>query len=368
MKNLVVCSCVADDQYAPISMYLMQHKLEDVVSGVEKYAADNQAEILYLLPAGTTVEGLSGQVRYSVTSPTLSNPYAVAQVLAENLPRPMIQDDFVAVYEDKAVMVLTPEAAYRIKNGFSSRFVAVNIAGETRIEEVAIGTSLEEIADVTDVKAVLVGGLKGKFITESEAEEVTITTEDIYSSITVYGKESCIVDVCKTLTMEAYQSSCGKCVLCREGTSQFRQIISEMTTGRAKATDISLLKDVGELVCVGSYCPFGQNMPRPLLSALELFSEEFEEHIKKKTCKCGICYKAESTYIILPDKCTGCGNCIEECEEEAIEGKNGFIHMIVQDMCEQCGKCVASCEEEAIVAVAGKLPRLPKRLTKVGKF
>ncbi len=368
MKNLVVCSCVADDKYAPISMYLMQYKLDDVVAGVEKYAADNQAEILYLLPSGTTIDGLGSQIRYSETSPVLSNPYAVAQVLAGNLPRPMIQDDFLAVYDDKAVLVLTPETAYGIKNGFSSRFIAVNIAGKTEIVEAAIGTSLAEIADVKDAKAVLVGGLKGKFIAGSELKETKITGEDMYSSITVYSKENCIVDVCKTLASEAYQSSCGKCVLCREGTSQFKQIISEMTTGRAKATDISLLKEVGELVCIGSYCPFGQNMPRPMLSALELFAEEFEEHIKKKKCRCGVCYKAECTYIIRPDMCTGCGDCMEECEEDAIEGKKGFIHMIDQDMCEQCGKCVASCEEDAIVAVTGKLPRLPKRLTKVGKF
>ena len=42
--------------------------------------------------------------------------------------------------------------------------------------------------------------------------------------------------------------------------------------------------------------------------------------------------------------------------------------MIDQDMCEQCGKCVAACDEGAIVAVEGKLPKLPKKLTKVGKF
>ena len=32
------------------------------------------------------------------------------------------------------------------------------------------------------------------------------------------------------------------------------------------------------------------------------------------------------------------------------------------------GAITIACDEEAIVAVTGKLPKLPKKLTKVGKF
>lgn len=368
MKNLLVCSCVADDRYAPVSAYLMKHRLADVVSGIEQYAADNGAEVLYLLPEGEEVNGLEGQVRHSAASPVLGNPYAVAQVLSGNLPRPMICEDYVAVYKDKAVMVLTPEAAYEIRMGTDTRFVAVNAGGKTRIEEVKIGTPLCEIADVQDAGYILLGGLQGEFVTPQAFLEHKVSADSLYSSVTVYGKEACIVDICKKLTEEAYESSCGKCVLCREGTSQFKQIVAEMTTGKAKPTDIAMIKETGRLICVGSYCPFGQNMPRPLLSAIELYPEEFDAHIRKKICKCGICYQEESTYVILPDKCTGCGECMDVCEECAIEGKDGYIHMIDQDMCEQCGKCVSACEERAIMAVSGKLPRLPKKLTKVGRF
>lgn len=51
----------------------------------------------------------------------------------------------------------------------------------------------------------------------------------------------------------------------------------------------------------------------------------------------------------------------------AIEGKKKFIYMIDPDMCTGCGKCVSSCDEEAIKVNDGTI-KLPKKLTRVGKF
>ncbi len=368
MKNLLVVSCVCDDRFAPISMYLMKNHIGDVVEGAAKYASGIDADIMYLLPEGEKIEGFDGDVRFtSKTSPTLNNPYSVVQVLTGNLPRPMIQDDYVAVYEDKTVFVITPQAAYEIKNGQSERFVVVNTDDDTQIKKVAAGSLASDIVDTTDAKAVLLGGLKGSFVTGEEAAKAKIDGSEEFDSITVFGKNDCMVDVCAKLMNMAYESSCGKCVLCREGTSQFRQIVTEMTTGKSKAGDLDLIREVSEIISVGAYCPFGQNMTRPLTSAIALFPGEFEDHIKRKTCKCGKCYKAQELYYIDPDECIGCGECIDACPEEAIEGKDGYIHMIDQDLCEHCGKCVAACDEGCI-KTAAKLPRLPKKRTKVGKW
>jgi NADH-quinone oxidoreductase subunit F len=367
MKNLLVVSCVSDDKFAPISMYLMNNFCDEVVAGVEQYAKGIDAEVIYLLPEGEKLDGLNGEVRYSACSPVLNNAYAVAQVLSGNLPRPMIQDDFVAVYEDKAVTVLTPEAAYGVKNGFDEKFVAVNVGDNTEIKKVAVGTAVSEVADVTGAKAVLLGGLKGSFISTADAASTKIEAIEKCSSVTVYAEGTCMVDTLVMIMNSTYESSCGKCVLCREGTSQFKQIVTEMTTGKAKATDVDLIKEVSELICIGAYCPFGQNMTNPLTSALTLFADEFEDHIKRKTCKCGVCYKAAELYYIDPDECIGCGECIDACPEDAIEGKDGYIHIIDQDLCEQCGKCVAACDEDCI-KTATKLPKLPKKKTKCGKW
>ncbi|PHU40541.1 hypothetical protein CSX00_05745 [Pseudobutyrivibrio ruminis] len=368
MKNLLVVSCVSDDVKAPLSMYILKNFTADVVAGVDKYSKEFDAETIYLLPEGEDVSGLNGEIVHtSQISPTLNNPYSVAQVLSGNLPRPMIQDDYVAVYDGKAVSVITPEAAYGMTKGFEEKFVAINKGENTEIKKVNVGQPVGEFAAVDGAKAVLFGGLKGKFVSGAEAAKLKIDETEKFSSITIYDESECMVDACVQLMNKAYEMSCGKCVLCREGTSQFKQIVTEMTTGKAKMSDLDLIKEVSELISIGAYCPFGQSMTKSLTSAMELFADEFEEHIKKKSCKCGKCYKQAELYYIDPDECIGCGECIDACPEDAIEGKDGFIHIIDQDLCEQCGKCVSACDEGCI-KTATKLPKLPKKKTKCGKW
>lgn len=369
MSNLLVLSCLADDNFGHISTQIVKDHLAEVKAGLDKMAENiGGADILYLLPEGEDC-GVDGEIRYGAYNPTLGNAYSVSQLLVGNLPRPMIQDGFVAEYEGKPVYVLTPEVAYTMGTGKKVRFVAVTKDGKTEVKEVAVGTKLSEICDAAGAKAVLVGGQKGKFVKPEALASMELSEFGIDNILVVYGVNECIVDTCVKITEQNWTSSCGKCVLCREGSLQFKMITSEMTTGKAKATDVDLIKEVAELISIGAYCPFGQSMSNPIVSAMEVFPEEFDEHIKRKSCKCGVCYKAEAVYVILPDLCTGCGDCIDECPEDAIEGKDKFIHMIDQDMCEQCGKCVGACDEDAIVKWEdAKLPKLPKKLTKVGKF
>jgi NAD-dependent dihydropyrimidine dehydrogenase PreA subunit len=104
-----------------------------------------------------------------------------------------------------------------------------------------------------------------------------------------------------------------------------------------------------------------------VISALDVLGDEIEDHIKRKKCPAAVC-KAFMILVVLPDKCTGCGECLQVCDDDAIEGKKGYIHMINDDDCVKCGKCSEVCEVKAIVTVRGVKPRLPKRLTKAGQF
>ncbi|MBR3244355.1 MAG: 4Fe-4S binding protein [Parasporobacterium sp.] len=366
MNKVIVLSCVKDDCYSNNAEHFLAKHLDDVKAGVLKFAEMNNADkCMVLLAEGMTDPGFDWEVKFAIKTPTADNPYSCQQQFLGKLPRPMIQDDFVAVYEDREIAVILPENAYWLgKNDFSIKHITIN--GE--VKEVAVGSKLGDSVDVSDAKAVLLGGLKGRMLAPTAAADMEVTVDELFNSVTVIPSSACIVDYMVKHMNEAWKFSCGKCVMCRESSLQFKTILEEMIAGKAKGGDPVLLSEVGELVKAGSYCPYGQNMPQPMIDALAMFVTEFEAHIKKKSCPAGVCFQKGATYVILPDKCTGCTDCIDECDEMAIEGKKNFIHMIDQDMCESCGKCVDACDEEAIVIVEGKMPKLPKKLTRVGKF
>jgi ferredoxin len=51
--------------------------------------------------------------------------------------------------------------------------------------------------------------------------------------------------------------------------------------------------------------------------------------------------------VIDPDKCTGCGECAENCPPQAIEIVNCTAE-IDKSLCEECGECAKTCPEKAI--------------------
>lgn len=51
-------------------------------------------------------------------------------------------------------------------------------------------------------------------------------------------------------------------------------------------------------------------------------------------------------YVVNPDKCTGCGTCVDVCPPEAIELHNGKA--VIGMQCVDCGACPRVCPEGAI--------------------
>jgi len=366
MGKIIVLSCVKDDCYSKNALHLLEKHVPEIKKGVEAFAKISEGtEYAVLLPEGMADPGFGWPVYNGINTPTADNPYSCVQQFEGKLPRPMIQDDYVPAFDGKEVAAILPENAFWLgTQNFTVKHITIN--GE--VKEVAVGTKLSEVVDTADAKAVLVGGLKGKYVLPEELANMEVALDELYDSVTVIPKSACMVDTLAKHFANAWAFSCGKCVTCREGSLQFKMILEEAISGKGKAGDVDLINDVGPLVKIASYCPYGQNMPEPLLSAVALFKDEFDAHVKKKSCPAGVCFGGGDVYVILPDVCTGCEDCVDECPDFAIEGKKGFIHMIDQDMCEHCGKCVEACDEEAIIKVEGKMPKLPKKLTRVGKF
>ena len=216
---------------------------------------------------------------------------------------------------------------------------------------------LEVCGSKEDFKAVYFGYPMGVFFGEKNMEtEVELTTD----YLCIFDKTSCMLDKMIQIMIGYTMESCGRCVFGHEGVGQIHMILLDISQKKGRSEDIDLLLDLCEEMQNQALCEIGEYAAKTVVSALDSFREEIEKHITKKACEAAVCSKF-ITYHILPDLCTGCGECQEECDEDAILGKKRFIHVIDQDECISCGNCLEVCSEEAIVKAGAIKPRCPKK-------
>ena len=240
----------------------------------------------------------------------------------------------------------------------------VYIAGEDgSLRKTASGTPVTELANGEDAKAYYLGY---QFYTPAEAAELT-AKDAVTGCVRVLTSKDCIVSETQKILLKYRKASCGRCVFCREGLIQLEYMQKEITMARGKGSQLDLTREIGEAMVYSTLCTVGQESSKIALSAIEKFGGEFEAHIKKNKCPAGVCAAFVHIYID-PSACTGCGDCIDVCPADCIEGKSNFIHMIDEFECTKCGKCIEACGDDAIQMTSGKLPKLPNRLVKVGKF
>ncbi len=231
------------------------------------------------------------------------------------------------------------------------------------LKKVPADTKIGDLVSLDGAKAVWLGY---QYYTPEEAADLT-AADAVNGLIRVLSDKECIVAETAKLLLKDRQASCGRCVFCREGLIQLEYMQKEITAARGKAGYLDLTREIGEAMNPSTLCSVGQVSANAALTAITKFPEEFEAHIKKNKCPAGACGAFVHIYVD-PQTCTGCGDCVDVCPAGCIDGKPKFIHMIDEFECTKCGKCIEVCEEEAIVQTAGKLPKLPNRLVKVGKF
>jgi fumarate reductase flavoprotein subunit/NADH-quinone oxidoreductase subunit F len=227
--------------------------------------------------------------------------------------------------------------------------------------KVSPDTKLSELIDIDGAQAIISGM---HLLTPSEAEMTIAEAAPEDGYLHAVGASECIIQTVSAQLAASGKQSCGKCVFCREGLIQLAFMHKEMTSGRGKAEHMDLTKEIGSGMCVSTPCTMGQQSALMALDALDKFGSVYKDHIKKK---CSVCFSKEVIYID-PKLCKGCEECADVCPKDCIEGKAKFIHMIDDFDCDLCGKCIEVCEYDAIIKTSGKVPKLPNKLTKVGKF
>lgn len=199
-------------------------------------------------------------------------------------------------------------------------------------------------------------------ICEIKSNVLTEVEEKPFSS-----ESACVVDFSKTLMDIARRESCGKCVLCREGTWQVYEIIKDITEGKAESGDLELVKELLEQIKSCAGCEMSVTAASHCLKLMDNYKEEWDMHIRRKRCTNLIC-KISFTLYVAPELCDGCGKCVNECPQAVISGGKDMIHVIYTEKCNKCLLCVDVCPRGAIKKAGAVKPKVPAEPVPVGSF
>ena len=260
-------------------------------------------------------------------------------------------------------------------------FSLVGKINNTGLIEVPMGITLREVVyeigggipKGKKFKAVQTGGPSGGCI-PAELLDSPIDFESLQKAGSMMGsggmivmyEDTCVVDVSKFFIQFTNDESCGKCVSCRDGSDALLEVLTRISDGEGREGDIEFLTELAESVKDASMCGLGQTLPNPILSTLRYFKEEYEAHIKEKSCPALVCRNLIE-YYIDPNKCVGCLLCIKTCPTEGIRGESKHIHFIDQEKCSKCGQCMEVCPPKisAIIKITGKEINNVERLTEL---
>ena len=337
---------------APVAQTLLERDVAAAAEAVRSLEGDVVVLVSSACPAGENLAAeLSGAARVVGCDPALGFIWGNESAVCAYLDDRRMMPSGPAGSSSEARVV----SAAELLAADGKRWVWVDGA----IEPVELpcelsASELAAAAGITDPKSVYVGFPSSTFYAP---DAMVVLSSDL---VRVYGAKRCMAralrDVCELNRREC----CGRCVYGYEGGHQITTIMNDICAARGKSGDLELMRGLAPVMETQSLCEQGSALARATMSCIELFGDEIERHYSRKACAAGEC-DAFMTFHILPDKCIGCGECMDACEEDAILGKNRFVHVIDQKACAKCGACVSACEEGAIIQAGADKPRTPPR-------
>jgi NADH-quinone oxidoreductase subunit F len=138
------------------------------------------------------------------------------------------------------------------------------------------------LQDGGEMKAVLLGGAAGKFVSPQNLD-IRLTQEDTRAAglglgsgaVVVLGEGSDLQQIFADLGHFFAHESCGKCYPCQLGTQRQAEVLDRLAAGSGLPGDRERLEDVGWTMTDASICGLGQTAASAILSAIDLWPELF---------------------------------------------------------------------------------------------
>ncbi|HEY3356149.1 MAG TPA: NADH-quinone oxidoreductase subunit NuoF [Polyangia bacterium] len=164
--------------------------------------------------------------------------------------------------------------------------------------ELPMGTPLRELLDEMGgmqdgyrFRAALPGGASTRFLGPDQldvpldfASLAAINRFLGTGTAVVLDDHTCVVDLARNLERFYARESCGWCTPCREGLPWLEAILADLHAGRGRPGDVELIEEQGEMIGPHTFCALATGAIFPLESSLELFRDEYEDHIRLGRC------------------------------------------------------------------------------------
>ena len=191
----------------------------------------------------------------------------------------------------------------------------VTIAGAVRtpgVAEVAMGTTVSDIVALAGgstgtVKAVFIGGPGAGAVSADElgttydyAGLAAVGSHIGSGSVLVTDAATCMVATARFLLDFSAREACGKAVPCRIGTRRLVEALDRVLAATPRPNDFTLLRELSAKVTDTALCRLEALAPRPMLTTLDRFADEYRAHAERGVCLAGSCRTEPVTPLLVP--------------------------------------------------------------------
>ncbi|NLN79310.1 MAG: NADH-quinone oxidoreductase subunit F, partial [Armatimonadetes bacterium] len=100
----------------------------------------------------------------------------------------------------------------------------------------------------------------------------------------IMDNKACPVGLLANLAMFYARESCGWCTPCRDGLPWVEKLLRAIDAGEGQSGDIELLLDLMKNIGPNTYCALATGATFPIESGIEMFKNDFEQHITTGKC------------------------------------------------------------------------------------
>ena len=231
-----------------------------------------------------SLEGRRGEIRAKPPVPAIAGLFG----------QPTVVHNVISYAAVPGIMQRGGSAYAELGIAPSTGTMAFQLAGNVLrggLIEVPFGITLAEIVDGfgggtrsgRPVRAVQIGGPLGAYLGQEDLD-TPLTYEAMANIGAGIGHGGIVVfDDTVDLAEQAHYAfkfceveSCGKCTPCRLGSVRGKETMQTVLDGRAGPRELTMIRDLCEVMESASLCQMGGMTPIPVLSAMERFPEDFK--------------------------------------------------------------------------------------------